>query len=351
MGTTNIKACVFDQASGKILTRMSEQNAQTAYGRDVITRIGLALRGKAEALKEAAEAQVLSFIGEEEGAAIAGNTAMLSLLTGTDVSPLSAFPFYAEELFGREFLIGGKSCYLLPAVSAFVGADVSAGLLYCGCRAGDLLLDLGTNGEMVLLYEGGALGAAAAAGPAFFEGSKWGMEAAEGAIYDAAGIKVMGGGEPKGICASGLVSLLALLLKEGALGPSGRLAAEEAVVAGEIRVTQEEVRRLQLAKAAICAGVRTLMEKAGTVPGRVFITGNFGGALHDEIFDIGLLPSALQGKLIFVEDAALLGAAMACKGENREALGRIAAGVTPLDFGCEQVFSREFIDCMEFHRF
>ncbi len=174
-----------------------------------------------------------------------------------------------------------------------MGSDLLAGILATGLHQSErpaLLVDLGTNGEIVIGQRDCILCASTAAGPAF-EGARlhMGMRAATGAISavhrTATGwqVTVLGGGEPRGICGSGLVDAVACGLDLGRVLPSGRLAnGDEWTLAGPVKLTARDIRELQLAKGAIAAGIRLLLARLGLRPedlGRIWLAGAFGNYL------------------------------------------------------------------------
>lgn len=205
---------------------------------------------------------------------------MLYLLTQTDPDCLSHAPFAASRLFGETLAAGelGLPClhaqvYLPRCMSAFVGADITTALLASGiCSKPDtrMLVDIGTNGEIALWHRGQLSCCSTAAGPAFEgAGLSMGMAGKTGAVDHvrvqdgALQAHVIGGGAPKGICGSGVIDALACLLELEQLDETGLLEQDPAPVAPPVCLTQKDVRMVQLAKSAICAGLRTLLRVEG----------------------------------------------------------------------------------------
>jgi len=312
VGTTTLVAQLLDLRSANVLAVTSALNQQAKHGADVMSRIGFAVNEKKqEILTREIRAQAGSMIRDLVGRAKAdpasvtevvmvGNTAMHHLFCGIDCTPLSRYPFEpvrdglvsfrAEEL-GWET---GGSIRFLPCLGGFVGSDILAGILAVNLHGSDrplCLIDLGTNGEIVIGSREGLLCCSTAAGPAF-EGARisMGMRAATGAIAEVDVVegsrlecKTLGDVRPRGICGSGLVDAAAALLETGRLRASGRFAEAEGSVmlADPVRLTQTDIRELQLAKGAIAQGYayswgsrgsRRRRSRASTSPARSAIT-------------------------------------------------------------------------------
>lgn len=342
IGTTTLAARLYD-SKGNLLAEAAESNPQGAYGADVVSRIEAALGGEASALavtiRNALDGMIKALaekaqVNEKEidGIVITGNTVMLSLLTGESVEPFSHAPFAAKRLFGETVtakalgifsLQQDTPVYLPPCISAFVGADTACAILATNlCKGGSALLaDIGTNGEMALWHGGKLTVCSTAAGPAFEGvGISMGMQGAVGAIdqvrlsEDQCLPHVIGEGTPKGICGSGLVDAVACMLELEALDESGYLEDDPFVIKEPVLLTQQDIRMLQLAKSAICAGLLTLLKNAGIHASEVsalYIAGGFGNYLSKEsAARIGLLPKALAERAMPVGNAALSGASM-----------------------------------------
>ncbi|MBR4941520.1 MAG: DUF4445 domain-containing protein [Clostridia bacterium] len=362
IGTTTVACRLFDLKAGVELGASGAVNLQRSFGADVISRIGACMESKeaAAAMTSAIVGQIKSMVGElcrkngrdpgeVEALTIAGNTTMAHLFAGLDPSGLGTAPFTPVSLFGESYkcripelgLADEADIYIIPAPASFVGGDITAAALSCDMDLSGktlLLIDIGTNGEIVLSHKGSLYCCATAAGPAF-EGAdiSCGMCGTDGAIRGVSladgGIKleVIGEGEPKGICGSGLVDALAVMLELGSVEFTGRmlfpdeaegLAAEmldeddlgDAVFCLDknVRISSADIRKLQLAKAAIAAGVRTLMTRAGVEAEEVetlFIAGGFGNSIRVEnAAAMGLIPAVLKDKAVSVGNAAAEGA-------------------------------------------
>ena len=347
IGTTTIALHLADLLKGTIVSTGYAVNPQTRYGADVISRINVASQSP-EGLKKLQEA-VISEINRQIGRlaresdigqsdivklTIAGNTTMLHLLLGVDPLPLALVPFrpaFTDEQVrqGRELGLHcheGAEVKLLPSLAAYIGADVVAGIASIHPTKNIekyLFIDIGTNGEMALVTPGRIWCCATAAGPAF-EGASisCGMSAVDGAIsaYDASGAHVIGNADPEGICGSGLIDLAAWLLNHKLVDQDGTMA-EDFVISHPtkekkgVRITQQDMRELQLAKAAIRAGINGLMRRAGFSPDNIdalFLAGGFGNYIDiANAGRIGMLPTELLRKTASLGNTSLTGAYLA----------------------------------------
>ena len=400
IGTTTLAVFLYDLESGALLGECGARNAQRSYGADVISRIrfcaepnGLRLLGDAvraqisEALAGLCRDDGRDF-GEITAVAVAGNTVMEHLFCGLDPTPIGVSPFTPRSLFGgagpacRFFpgLPDGAELYLCPAVAGYVGGDITAGLLSSGAYRSEetvLFLDIGTNGEMALGDRSGFVCCAAAAGPAF-EGAEiaCGMEAAPGAVdrvwFDGADIAftTIGGAPARGICGSGLVDTVAALLESGAVLPSGRLRADgsdfEAVrrrgregpdggrfyLAPEVYLSAADIRSVQLAKAALRAGMETLLRLRGmqsTDIARVLVAGGFGAYLRlDSACRIGMFPPAAKKIARHIGNAAGAGAALALTAQGRRTLRELTGRCAYHELSGSPVFRDAYLEAMPF---
>ena len=286
IGTTNIALALLDLSSGGVLAEHSFANPQRRYGADVVSRIAAASGGAAEEMRrlvtEGAAAGIETLAaGRKAGRiAVAGNTVMTHLLLGFDCEGLGAAPFRPGGRVEGDYRLFGAAARVFPWISAFVGGDVVAGLLHVPKRDRFLLIDLGTNGEMALYDRGKLSVASAAAGPAF---------------------------ERAGQTASAVIAGLARLIREGYIDGTGLLAE-----GAPGPFTQKGVRALQLAKAAVRAGLDVLLEEAELSfdsLDAVYLAGGAGQALNPENAEtVGLLPPGLAGRIIPAGNAALGGA-------------------------------------------
>lgn len=394
LGTTTLAAALCDPGTGKPLSFASRANPQSVHGDDVISRIEYASRDSAardemqrlivDALQELA-AESLRNAGLPGGRisriAIGANTAMNHLLMGVDPEPLTHSPFTPAFLavapFGAEE-IGWESregsppprVLIVPNIASFVGGDVTAGLLahnILESKRITLFLDIGTNGETVLAANGETYACATAAGPAF-EGARitHGMQAVPGAISgvraDANGELVfdaIGGVRPaKGICGTGLLDAVAALLRTGRIDETGQMtgagAGEIWLEPGTVALTQKDVREFQLAKGALAAGVRILLDAAGVRAedvDDVFLAGGFGTCLDPEsALATGLLPQGIRAeKIRAVGNASLAGTRLCLLSEaERKRAEEIAKRIRYVELSGRADFSSAFAEEMLF---
>lgn len=373
IGTTTVVCYLIDKETGQIISTRSGANPQRSFGADVLSRIDAAARAddndKANGGLQMMQSQIVSLLngfisdmltecGRTEVClfSVAGNTVMCHLLMGISPEKLGRAPFMPDEYFGREFNpldIGLENCQtmiIFPAVSGFVGGDITAGMMETvNCRKLTLYLDIGTNGEMALGKGDRYVCCATAAGPAF-EGAQieMGMPASRGAVdkvwLEGRRIKysVIGNDRPVGLCGSGLIDALAVLLKAGIIDENGtilsgqelpilfrsyvfELEAEDAAqsketslavhIAPGVYITQEDIRKLQLAKGAIAAGIDILFKEYGCKPCDLDIltfAGGFGNYIDKaSAAAIGLFPPELLDRAKEVGNAAGNGAVSA----------------------------------------
>ena len=376
IGTTTLAARLYT-ADGKLLATCGRINPQGQFGADVISRIEASLNGNAQALAD----QIVSAIdgmlcelakkadvplAEIDGLCITGNTAMLYLLTASDPQALSHAPFAADCLFGVTLTaseIGltavapNTPVLLPPCISAFVGADTVCALLssgMCDRPQSALLADIGTNGEVALWHGGHLTVCSTAAGPAFEgAGITMGMRGADGAIdrVQIANGKlvahVIGNVAPAGICGSGLVDAVANLLLLEELDETGYME-ERIAIADPVCLFPQDIRMLQLAKSAVCAGICTAMRLQDVTPAQLealYVAGGFGHYLNpDSAARIGLLPRALCNKIQVVGNAALDGAAMLLL--NKQLMDKalvLADSATTLKLSTSPVFAELYM--------
>jgi len=415
IGTTTMVGSLLNLCDGRELAIVSRMNPQVSFGDDVLSRIQHSVScphcleelrhaviheigGMIVALCDEADIDA-RFIYE---AAFAGNTTMQHLLCGVDPSPLGAVPF--APAYGRGVLLSARDmdipinphgmCYVFPVIGGFVGGDTVAGML--ATRIDELegpvlMVDIGTNGEIVLAHDGELLAASTAAGPAF-EGARisCGMRGTRGAIEKVlldgdVHLGVIGHVPPMGICGSGLIDLAAEMLRVGIVSPEGRLLpAHElptglsSAFAGRVRtaddgstvfvltepdggttrkslsLTQRDIRELQLGSGAIRAGVSMLLKKVGLTPAdlkTVLIAGGFGGFIRrDNAQRLGLLPPDVHHERIhYVGNVSLAGARWALLSlEARKHGEELARRARHVELSVDGDFQMEFAEAMIF---
>ena len=382
IGTTTLASRLFDK-SGKCLAEATFPNPQSVFGADVISRMEAALRGDGESLKNVTVKAIDDLLvslsdtakvstHDIDGLVLTGNTVMLHLLTGTDVEPLTHAPFDAKRLFNETLkakelslskLDPDTEVYLPSCIAAFIGADTSCAMLASSLSESsrsEILCDIGTNGEMVLSVNGKLYACSTAAGPAFEgAGISMGMAGKIGAIdhvileNGALKAHVIGNTEPIGICGSGIVDAAACLLQTGELDESGCLDDDEARIMSSVVLTQEDIRKIQLAKSAIHAGIRTLIHSSEADISNIdtlLIAGGFGSYLDtDNAVKIGLLPSELSKKIRVIGNAALTGASMLLLNRSlRNSSSNNMHNITVVELSGNPVFTEEYMERMMF---
>ena len=444
IGTTTVACHLLSLKTGRALVTTAYPNIQRSYGADVISRIEAAKSDKLEEMRAAITGQIqqminecLSRCGRENGRirklVIAGNTVMCHLFTGLSPESIGRAPFMPQEYFGRNYK-GGElgfanvdDIYIMPAVSGYVGGDITSDMLYIdmykttaciqntGVSKSDttgqdiltanelqqnrlehdkqdtgklvqrekemLILDIGTNGEMVLGKSNDYTCCATAAGPAF-EGAEieLGMSAVSGAISrvwienDQIQVEVIGADREKGqtatakgICGSGLIDALCVFLSLGLIDETGRIKTHRQVsykyhrylgddeeenecifLTDEVYITQDDIRKLQLAKGAVAAGIAVLMRARGLKCddiGQVFIAGGFGSVLDKHsAAGIGMIPAELVDRTVAIGNAAAGGAMIAATNPNAEKrLDEIAKSMKYIELSSDKNFSDEYI--------
>jgi uncharacterized 2Fe-2S/4Fe-4S cluster protein (DUF4445 family) len=403
VGTTTLVGTLMNLRTGMAASVRSTLNGQAPFGADVISRISHGMNGP-EAIVELQQAvvatmnSVLDELYLETGvspertyeAVVVGNVTMLHLLLGVDPSPLSMSPFtpaFMDELAVEAREIGLRIhphgyVQTLPALGAYVGADIVAGVLATGLVREDrvrVFVDVGTNGEIVLGSAQRALATAAPAGPAF-EGSqiKCGMRATVGAIEgvtlgDRVELQVIGGDVPaEGICGSGLVDAVAQMLLAGLLDHSGRMRARDDVpghplrdrlievdgvraflLADGVYLTQRDIRELQFAKGSIATGIKVLMDILGVRTedlDEVLLGGSFGSYLNPESAKIiGLVPPVDVDRIIAVGNSAGEGAKIALLSyRERQVAFELRSRIEYVELSGRSDFNDSFVSVLAF---
>lgn len=399
VGTTTVALQAVDLATGAIVGKASGFNHQMHFGDDVLTRINLCstdpemlARLQRALVEETLRPLVRNAVADPDAIVaitVAGNTTMLHLLAGEDPSPLGIAPFTPRFLAKAPFPAGSvglepahATVRLLPSIAAYLGADVAAGVFASGLQFEEgpsLLVDVGTNGEIVLRCAGRTSACATAAGPAFEGcGLAGGIRAGDGALariafgtdpfrvdWEKIGPR---GTKPTGICGSGYVDVLAEGLRSGLLGPTGRFQQPAGLIEllvdsphgrairiawGQgkraIVVTEADIARLLQAKAAIAAGMLTLLRRHGLRPSDVrtlHLAGGFGMHLDIEnAIACGLFPGFVPSQIQLVGNTSLAGATLALLDRNvLTELGRACEGVEVVELNLDPEFEDTFLD-------
>ena len=389
LGTTTVVGTLVDLASGEELGVASALNSQIPFGDDVLARIRYARENKQglEELRAAAigtlnsiSSSLLSSGGapgydgrQVAGITIAGNTTMQQLCCGIDPSALGEMPFapaFADALDCTAGELGldvnpAARVFIFPQVGGFVGGDTVACMLasdYDVPGEATLLVDIGTNGEIALRLPGGdILCASTAAGPAF-EGAKisCGMRGAPGAVdhawVDGGALRwhVIGEEPARGLCGSGLLDVVAGLLELGVIDETGRMeAGDNRLGDTPVVLTQKDVREVQLAKAAIRAGIELLARRQGIAVAdirRVLLAGAFGNYLDPaSACRIGMIPPALADRVVPIGNAAGAGAKLCALSRGEfEYSQALARGAEFLELASLPEFQDCYVDALEF---
>ena len=374
IGTTTVALQLYRLETGTLLAEASALNPHTSVAADVMGRIGAAMEGKGELLREQIRRELRRLleqaadrggvpVREVTQLVVTGNTTMLYLLTGRNPECLSHAPFLADTLFGTELSQGDRHVYLPMCMNAFVGADITCAVLASGlCTRQEtaLLCDIGTNGELALWKDGTLYVTSTAAGPAFEgAGISCGCGSVRGAIdrvwaeNGAIRIHTIAGESAVGLCGSGLLDAVAAGLRLELMDETGFLKAGCLPLTRTVVLRQRDIRAVQLAKAAIAAGIQTLLETAGTGVeeiGRVYIAGGFGSHLNPRSAgDIGMIPAALVPRVRVIGNAALAGAVDMLLNLDRRKEGRdIAARSRHVSLGGNPRFNEHYMDQMLF---
>lgn len=382
IGTTTVVAYLMNGVTGEVLAQASCLNPQTEFGADVISRIQYVTNNHSRELQTVILTALDSLTRQTAGdagivpelislAAVVGNTAMHHLFLDIDPKPLTTPPYMPKVFEALELPAAGLLpiapdgvVRVLPNIAGFVGADT------VGCMTATrfdrvekltLMIDIGTNGEMVLGHRNRRIACSTAAGPAF-EGAKIsrGMRGAKGAIDHVwlengeISCHVIGDVPAVGICGSGLLDLVACLLERGIIDESGYLEGKSYTVPGtDIALTQADVREVQLAKAAIRAGIELMCSHLGVACGdirQVLLAGAFGNYLDPKsACRIGMIPPELLERIMPIGNAAGAGARLcAVSREEFTYSKQLAANTEFLELASKPEFQDSFVDALEF---
>ncbi|HKI88655.1 MAG TPA: ASKHA domain-containing protein, partial [Draconibacterium sp.] len=321
LGTTTLVVQLLNLETGQILDAVTDVNPQARFGSDLISRIQSCLDGKQEELqtliRKKIGAMITSVLAKHpvkvSEVVLVGNTVMHHIFSGLNVQPLSFYPFESPDLDMQKFIpefLGWElpetaAIRFYPSIGSFVGSDILAGIAATKMAEREefsVLIDLGTNGEIVIGNKEQIVCASTAAGPAF-EGAKinQGMRATTGAISSVMAADddfichIIGNVKAKGICGSGLIDAMAVLMRQEKIGLFGEInSGEEKIeLSPGVFLTQQDIREFQLAKAAIAAGLQILLNRLRITfdeIDQVFIAGGFGNFLNiQHVIETGLI--------------------------------------------------------------
>jgi len=391
IGTTTLAMRLVGLVSGLSYVTITGMNHQRAYGADVVSRIQAANQGKLEELRDTIcrdisrmlikiTTQAGIHLSQIKKIVIEGNTTMCHLLLGYSCEGLGKAPFKPVNLslmkiIASELLkdikgdekngeVFSAEVVILPGISAFIGADIVAGMYACDMDIAEescMLLDIGTNGEMVVGNREGFYATSTAAGPVFEGGNiSCGMPAIKGAVAHLGKEepKIVGGGQAQGLCGSALIDLTAFMLDSQIIDENGTLCdryfesgyplTEISDELSGMRLTQADIREIQMGKAAIRAGLEELLKKGK--PEKLYLAGGFGAAIKvEEARRIGLLPEDLPVRLDMVGNAALEGAhkfLLDVHGEER--VKRLSERIEEIILAEEGKFAENYVLFMQF---
>lgn len=406
IGTTTVVCYLVDLLNGKIVDKEAGTNSQRTYGADVISRIDFTDKNAdgTQTLRSLIVNQINSMVDclcSRNGIkhqniyemTVTGNTVMLHFLLGLPTKNIAVAPFtpvITEAVEYKSTDIGiniNGIVSIMPGIASYVGSDITAGILACGIMETEkysLLIDLGTNGEMALGNSYGITACAVAAGPAFEGGNiKCGIGGIKGAIcgvdLDKADIcKTIGNAEACGICGSGVLDAVSELLKNNIIDFTGRFADKESINNATLNerliedesgsqfvlakssqqnqsivVTQKDVREIQLAKAAVAAGIQMLLKESGIKFEniyKVYIAGGFGNYMNiKSALNIGLIPPELKDKIVSAGNTAGVGAKLyLLSRKHREQAEKIVSRTSYIELSNKPEFQDFYIDAMTF---
>ena len=371
IGTTTLALALVSLDEGKTVRVVTATNPQRAYGADIMTRIDYCHKNSVAELHSCIIAEIADMVKRLGISAVktmyvSGNATMLHLFFGIDCSSIGVAPYTpvfldSKTVNGAEIGLDAIGKIIsLPSISSFVGADIVAGLGYIGVpKEGSysLLVDLGTNAEIVLYSSKRGVATAAAAGPCF-EGANisCGMSATDGAVYafdnsnGYAAYKTISDCPPKGICGTGLIDMIAALVSDGTIDETGFMEDDEYILSEGVSITAGDVRQYQLAKSAVCSAIQTLMkiESIGFEDiDTIYISGGFSAHINiKNAVKSGLFPPELENKTVALNNSSLLGTIKhAC--ENVD-FSKFLDSISYVDLSDNPYFSDLFIENMMF---
>ncbi len=382
IGTTTLVMCLVDGRTGEVVARESALNPQSSFGSDVISRIVYSSTDEASKkqiqqvlvsrMSEMIEHLMAGREGSIDGIQVVGNPTMIYLLAGIDAQELGVAPYrisvkdpfrVMSDEIGMKFSV---PVYLPGSVSAFFGSDLTCGMvamLDLACGESFIYTDLGTNGEIAVSDGKRILCCSTAAGPAF-EGANisCGIGAVEGAICNVAlkddkfTIRTIGDRKAIGICGSGIIDMTAEMIRNEYVDISGRIpdsVAQPVDICEGVSFTQKDIREVQLAKAAIRAGIEVLMEKLGLGADdidKVYISGGFGTFIDiGNCLEMGMFPAVELSRFVTLGNAAVKGAvSMVHSSEFFSAVEKLRGGIEYVELFDSSEFQEQYVEYMMF---
>ncbi|MCD7774558.1 MAG: ASKHA domain-containing protein [Clostridiales bacterium] len=361
IGTTTVAYLLYKMPEGELVKSAVHKNSQSVFGADVVSRISYAESNAGNGVKtlqkricDQIDNDLNDFGYPVDFRVVTGNTAMLHFYRGLSVNSLAKAPFGVNEYFGAA---DGEVC-VPRCISAFVGADVTCGIISSGMLSDNcsMLIDIGTNGEIVLKNGSEFSCCSASAGPAF-EGASIskGVASVSGAICSVFNVgssfyyKTIGGEKPCGICGSGLIDAVASMLKADIVDKDGYLERDFYIGNSGISISPADIRAVQIAKAAIRAAIETICPDLSKVQ-NFYISGSFGSYLNiDNAILIGLFPREMRGKVYLCGNTAAAGASMMLLDKAQFEKGNeIARSTKTLTLASSEVFYEKYIRYLSF---
>lgn len=363
IGTTTLALAQISCDESRITKVITATNPQRAFGADIMTRIEHCMKNGCSEMTDVLIKKINNMIAQAgfspaERLYVSGNTTMLHLFFGIDPSGMGTAPYtpvFLESKYEKSGRIKGvKEIISLPSVASFVGADIVAGLGFIGMTDNEkynLLIDLGTNAEIILFSKEKIICTSAAAGPCF-EGANisCGMSATSGAIcsYSKGRIETIFSAPAKGICGTGLIDIIAELLSDGEIDKTGFMEKEEIELAENIFVNQSDIRQYQLAKSAVNSAISSLMKSCHIRYediDKVYISGGFSDKLNiRNAVNTGLIPKEFEKKCVAINNSSLLGCVKFAL-ENND-LSVFIEKAEYIDLSADKYFADLFIENM-----
>ncbi len=365
IGTTTLALALVSLDEKKIIKVITRTNPQRSFGADVMTRIDYCRKNDVSELQGVLIDEVNKMIEnfgiyEIDRMYVSGNTTMLHIFFGVNPSPMGTAPYSPGFLDSKQIkadkIKSVREIISLPSFSAFVGADLVAGMNYTEMPSEgkyNLLVDLGTNAEIILCSKEKILCTSAAAGPCF-EGANisCGISAVDGAIsaYGKGRIETIGNKPAKGICGTGLIDIIAELISDGTIDETGFMECEEFEIAENVSLTQGDIRQYQLAKSAICSAVLTLLKKENIDSEdieKVYLSGGFSTKINiRNAVRTGLIPEDVKDKCVPINNSSLLGTVKYAIEQND--LTVFTEKAEYIDLSSDKYFSELFMGNMMF---
>lgn len=381
IGTTTIAMQLISDDTGESLDTFTAINRQRAFGADVISRIQASNDGNLETLKKIIRDELLeglkAFNYKNRNISqivLAGNTTMVHIFMGYSCKTLGIYPFDAFNLNIINTTFEGIPLIILPGISTFVGADITSGILASNMDTNEkicILIDLGTNGEMVIGNKDKLLVTATAAGPAFEGGNICcGTGSVAGAICNVSmkdkkvcSIKTIGDKPLVGICGTGIVEIVSEMLRENIIDETGLFDDEyfdDGFTIGtskdgdRIYFTQKDIREIQLAKSAVRAGIEILLLRYGVTSDdidKVYLAGGFGYRIDvGKAIEIGMFPEKFSDKIVTVGNSSLNGCVrFATDNTLIERTNRICELAQEINLSSDKVFNDLYTKYMYFN--